>query len=204
MKYNLVDLRLMTVKNGNNQGSKYLQATLENPDDPFVNSGDVIFFNERMVQVFSEYLSDAQPSGKKDAFGRDIYVSTLKNASNPIPPKYLVLPHAFQVQWATPEPMVLIDTATGLPRTTKAGNLIVKTSITVLTRKQVDNETGELSYIRGFDPDTLGTQLMNAFYKPLKMFQNDIPAAPVAPVEPVTHENSFTPQGAQVPPQGAF
>lgn len=186
MKYILEDIKLRKVEDGKrNAGTLFIQATVVNPDDDWDDDGRLTTFNERLVKKFAQHLALAQP-GPADQFGRPTWLpSQLLNAANPIPEKLLTLTHAQFEEFVFPGgERVAMDG--DQPRRNDAGQLVTRTSIRVLTKKTVDNETGEMSYANGWDPVSQGTSIMNNLYAPLSQFTDKQPAGIVLPQNPQT------------------
>lgn len=200
MKYNLEEIKLRKVAEGKqNAGTLFLQATVVNPDDEWDEPGTLTTFNERLVKKFEQYLVPAQP-GPVDQFGRQTYLpSQLKNASNPIPAEMLVMTHAQFEE--TPSPggveMVRLKDGSNEPMLNpKNGQFYRRKSIVVLTKKIVDNETGEVRYAKGWTPQEQASGIWNNLYAPASQFDAGsagvvLPSSPEAPLI-----NSASPQGA--------
>ena len=168
MRYNLEEIKLRKVEQGDFAGQLFIQATVVNPDDDWEEPGTMTNFNERMVKMFAKYLAPAEPDGK-DRFGRQKYAaSKLLDASNPIPEKYLTLTNANWRRYVFPGgPRAAKDPATGQLRRNKAGDPIIATSVRVLTKMVRDNETGEFVEAVGWELEAQGAQMMNRLYKSL-------------------------------------
>lgn len=201
MKYNLTNIALRKVAEGRkNAGTPFIQATVVNPDDLWDEDGRLTTFNARLVTEFSKYLAPAQP-GPKDQFGRDTWLpSQLLNQANPLPEALTMLTHAQFEEFVFPggERVQLDDD--GKPRRNDAGQLLTRTSIIVLTKKSVDNETGVERYAKGWDPVSLGTSIMNNLYAPLSQFTDNVPAGITLPQDAATPLiNGQTAQPAAAP-----
>lgn len=187
MKYNVTDIKLRKVADGKrNAGTLFVQATVVNPDDIFDEPGTMTTFNEQVVKAYAQYLIPAQP-GPNDQFGRPTWLpSMLKDASKPIPEQLTVLTNAQFEEFAFPCGTCVQVDETGAPRRNSKGSLLTRNSIMVLTKKTVDNETGEKRYARGWDPVSVGTSIMNALYAPLSQFTEAEPAGISLPQDPDT------------------
>lgn len=187
MKYILQDIKLRKVADGKrNAGALFVQATVVNPDDIWDDNGTLTSFNETLTKMFAKYLAEAQP-GPVDQFGRQTYLpSVLLNASNPIPENLTTFTHAQFEEFIFPggEHVALDDQ--GNPRRNEKGQLITRSSIMVLTKKSVDNETGELRYARGWDKNSQGQSILNNLYAPLSQFTQSQPTGIVLPQSPET------------------
>lgn len=187
MKYILEDIKLRKVASDKrNAGALFVQATVVNPDDDWDDNGTLTTFNERLVKKFAQYVAEAQP-GPLDQFGRQTYLpSVLLNAANPIPENLTTLTHAQFEEFIFPggEHVALDDQ--GNPRRNEKGQLITRSSIMVLTKKSVDNETGELRYARGWDKNSQGQSILNNLYAPLSQFTQSQPTGIVLPQSPET------------------
>lgn len=192
MKYNLEDIKLRKVAEGKqNAGTLFIQATVVNPDDEWDEPGTLTTFNERLVKKFAEFLVPAQP-GPVDQFGRQTYLpSQLKDATKPIPAEMLVMTHAQFEE--TPAPggveMVRLKDGSNEPMVNpKNGQFYRRKSIIVLTKKVVDNETGEVRYAKGWTPQEQASGIWNNLYAPASQFDNVgtagvvLPGAPEAPL----------------------
>ena len=187
MKYRLEDILLRTVtKAGPNQGSKFIQATVVNPDDEWDEPGRMTTFNEKMVAKLTQYVGLAT-QGPNDAFGRPTWIpGMLLDASKPLPENLLVFSHASFEEFVFPCPMCQID-ENGEPRRNQtSGNLIIRTSIRVLCKKTVDNETGVSRWAKGWSPEEQGASIMATFYKPASEFLDAGPQGVQLPISPAT------------------
>lgn len=185
MKYNLTDIKLRKVADGKrNAGSLFIQATVVNPDDEWDEDGLLTTFNPRLVKTFSEYLALAVKADQPDQFGREVFKpSVLLDASKPIPERLLTFTHARFEEFVFPGGERVALDADGNPRHNEAGQLITRSSVRVLTKKSVDNETGELGYANGWDPVSQGTSIMLNLYAPLEQFKSAVPSGVTLPQE---------------------
>lgn len=183
MKYNIQDIKLRTVETGKrNAGSKFLQFTVVNPDDEWDDAVEATTFNQRMVKVMDEYFLPSQPSPNPDSFGHQAWLpSVLKDATKPVPEKFLTFTHAQIEEFVFPGgERVALDENNG-PRRNEKGQFITRTSIRVLTKKTVDNETGVTTYAQGWDPVSQGTSIMLNFYGPMSLIADQGPTGVVLP-----------------------
>ena len=190
MKYNLEDIKLRKVAEGKqNAGSLFIQATVVNPDDEWDEPGTLTTFNERLVKRFSEYLVPAQP-GSVDQFGRQTWLpSQLKDATKPIPAEMLIMTHAQFEEVPTPggvEYVRLKDGANEPMVNPKNGQFYRRKSIMVLTKKVVDNETGETRYAKGWTPQEQANSIWSNLYAPASQFENLQPAGIALPADQAT------------------
>ena len=200
MKYNLEDIKLRKVAEGKqNAGSLFLQATVVNPDDEWDEPGTLTTFNERLVKKFEQYLVPAV-AGPVDQFGRQTWLpSQLKDATKPIPAELLVMTHAQFEEVPAPggvEYVRLKDNSDEPMLNPKNGQYYYRKSIIVLTKKVVDNETGEVRYAKGWSPQEQASSIWNNLYAPASKFSAStsgvvLPGSPEAPLI-----NSASPQGA--------
>jgi len=186
MKYNLEDVKLRKVAEGKqNAGALFIQATVVNPDDIWEEPGQMTTFNERVVKQFEQYILPAQPGGK-DQFGRDSWLtSQLKDATKPIPAEMLVMTHAQFEEVPSPggvEMVRLNDTGDGPAINPKNGQFYRRTSILVLTKKVVDNETGAERYARGWSPAEQASGIWNNLYAPASQFDSGAQSGVALPI----------------------
>lgn len=193
MKYNLEDIKLRKVADGKpNAGSLFIQATVVNPDDEYEEPGTMTTFNERLVKKFSELLVPSVAGGT-DQFGRQIWnPSQLKDANKPIPENLLVFTGGQFEQVPTPGgvPYVRLKDGSDEPATNpKNGQYYIVNSIMVLTKKTVDNETGERRYAKGWSPQEQASGIWNNLYAPLSKFDGGsagvvLPGDPASQIAP--------------------
>ncbi len=166
MKYTLENIALRKVAEGKkNAGSLFIQADAVNPDDIFDEGGRVSIFNERLCNKYAEYLTIATQDGK-DRFGREVWKSTLKDANKPIPESLTIMTHAKFEQYVFPGgPKIALDSNGNPIINEKTHQPVMRAAIYVFTKKAVDNETGEIDYIRNWDPISVGQRIEAAFYK---------------------------------------
>ena len=174
MKYNLEDIKLRKVAEGKqNAGSLFIQATVVNPDDEWDEPGTLTTFNERLVKKFAEYLVPSVP-GPNDQFGRQTWLpSQLKDATKPIPAEMLVMTHAQFEEVPAPGgvEMVRLQDGSNEPMVNpKNKQYYRRKSIIVLTKKVVDNETGEVRYAKGWTPQEQASGIWNNLYAPASQF----------------------------------
>ena len=190
MKYNLEDIKLRKVAEGKqNAGTLFLQATVVNPDDEWDEPGTLTTFNERLVAKFAEYLVPSLP-GNQDQFGRQTWQpSQLKDANKPIPENLLVMTHAQfeEVQSPGGIDMVRLKDGSNEPMVNpKNGQYYRRNSILVLTKKVVDNETGEVRYAKGWSPAEQASGIWNNLYAPAAQFDSAATPGVVLPGNPET------------------
>lgn len=188
MNYKLVDIKLRQVDQNarHNAGSLFVQATLVNPDDDWDDDATLTTFNERLVTKFKQYLGVSQP-GSADQFGRPTWLpSPLLNSANPIPESLLTFTHGAIEQFVFPGGEMVAVNEDGTPRMNDAGKLIMRSAVWVVTKKTVDNETGETRYAKGWDPVSQGTSIMNHFYAPKEQFAINQPTGVALPQQPGT------------------
>ena len=174
MKYNLEEIKLRKVADGKpNAGSLFVQALVVNPDDEYEEPGQMTTFNERLVKKFAELLVPSVP-GPVDQFGRQTWLpSQLKDATKPIPENLLVFTGGQFEQVLTPGgvPYVRLKDGSEEPAINpKTGGYYIVNSILVLTKKTVDNETGEKRYAKGWSPQEQAGSIWNNLYAPLSKF----------------------------------
>lgn len=204
MKYVLKNVKLRKVKEGSrNAGSLFIQATVVNPDDMFDSDGTLTTFNERIVNAFAEYLMPSIQEGT-DNFGRPVWKPSLpKDANKPLPEAMTTLTHAQFETYAFPDgkELAAVDTD-GAPLRDGNEQLIVRRSITILTKKTVDNETGEMRYAKGWGLEEQGESLMRRLYRPVSQFQASPTGGIALPQDaetPLTN-GATAPGAAPVPP----
>lgn len=187
MKYNLEDIKLRKVAEGkSNAGALFIQATVVNPDDEYEGLGQMTTFNERLVKKFSELLVPSLP-GPLDQFGRQTWLpSQLKDASKPIPENLLVFTHGQFEEVPSPGgvEMVRLKDGSDEPALNKKGGFYVTNKLLVLTKKTVDNETGETRYAKGWTPDEQARSIWNNLYAPLSKFNSASSAGIQLPGDP--------------------
>ena len=186
MNYKLTDIKLRQVDKdaARNAGTFFIQATVVNPDDEWDSDAVLTTFNDRLVNKFRQYIGVSQP-GPIDAFGRQTWLpSALLNAANPIPEGLTTFAHGAIEEFVFPGGEMVAVNDDGTPRMNDAGKLIMRSSIMVVTKKTVDNETGEQRYAKGWSLLEQGTSIMNAFYAPKSQFAINQPAGVVLPQSP--------------------
>lgn len=191
MKYNLEDIKLRKVAEGKpNAGSLFIQATVVNPDDEYEEPGSMTTFNERLVKKFAELLVPSLP-GPMDSFGRQTWLpSQLKDATKPIPENLLVFTGGQFEQVPSPGgvPYVRLKDGSDEPATNpKNGQFYIVNSIMVLTKKTIDNETGDRRYAKGWSPQEQASGIWNNLYAPLSKFDGGsagvvLPGSPETPL----------------------
>ena len=183
MNYNVVKIeaRMVNKPGSSNDRTKYVVVTIEDEDG---DRTEVPVFNNEAEQ----YLKCIGVANGGNNPGGD----------QPIPEKKTKWSWVFQEEFIFPEPMVQIDQATGQPATNKYGQMYQRESIMVMTRYKYDetrallkdangNSMSPLQPMKGWSKMDRGSSIMNAFYKPARLYQNttDIPgAAPAAPTAP--------------------
>lgn len=169
MKYNLEEIKLRKTADGL---SMFVQALVVNPDDEWDEGGLMTSFNERMVKKFSQYLQLSVKSPNLDRFGNEQWLpSQLIDQTKPLPDRFLVFDHAQFEEYVFPNgPRVALNSDGKTVRKDKNGNPIIRKSIRVLTKKSVDNETGELNYTAGWDLESVGSSIARRLYGPIEDF----------------------------------
>ena len=205
MKYVLENVKLRKVAEGKqNAGSLFVQADVVNPDDLWDRGGQMTNFDEKIVNKFAEYLALAE-LGEPDQFGRQTFkASRLKDANKPLPEALTVLTNAKFQEYVFPNgPMVMLD-SDGQPRRDKDGKPIVRSSVYVLTKEIIDNETGERTQARGYGLREQGDSIAQHLYAPLSEFNVTAPGvvmpqsveqqpAPETPTQPATQPTAAAP-----------
>lgn len=204
MKYKISKIKLRKVAEGKrNAGSLFVQFTVRNPDNR-LDKGEVTVFDEDFAADYEEYYALSEP-GVKDGFGQQTWQdSKLKDPAKPCPEDLLVATHAQFEQYIFPGgPRVALDDE-GKPRRNDRGRYIVQESIWVFTWKALDNETGELRYIRGWDPASRGASIMNNLYGPMSLIaESNQPMGVVLPMNPGTPLTPPLTNGETAAPAGA-
>lgn len=177
MLYNVISFVKQVVPAGKqNAGTNYAVVTIEDPEDG----------ERREVPVF-----DAEAKRYLD-----LVPNAVVGASNPLPetaPENLkVWKNCFDKEFAFPETMVRVN-AQGQPELNKFNQMRLRKSVLVMTRYKRDNETGELAIRRGWDLTTRGTSIMNAFYMPLRVFNNTAGGNEAASLEEQARANADLP-----------
>jgi len=195
MKYEIMNLEIRTVAQGkNNAGTRYLAFTAVNTKAPLEEPGAVCIFNERTVQLFAPYVLQAKGG----------------TATAPIelPDNFKFINGRFET-FMFPTPAMhrytrQITTKDG--KTHQPGEIVMNgahpriyKSVPVFTMRQTDEETGEPTYLRGWDCDTRGMQMYNAFYEPI-VIENAVVEESQGPVAGVTNPTQPTnPWNGQAP-----
>lgn len=160
MDYNVISLKALTVqKQGQNFGKKYVECTVKDAQG-----------NERVVPVFdteaNKYLKYIGVANGGTSQTGDIPVAEIDAKWS----------FAFDQPFVFPEPMVRVDDQ-GKPMLNKFGQMYIRTQVMVLTRYAYDEQLqllnpggSPLSPLRGWDLTTRGTSIMNSFYLPLRLF----------------------------------
>lgn len=109
---------------------------------------------------------------------------TSTEGDKPIPERQAIWKNVMDEMFVFPEPMVRVDDESK-PVLNKHGQMYVRTSCRVTTRYNIDNQRAMLKDANGnplsimvpkpgWDLNTRGTSIMNAFYMPLRLF-NSVP-----------------------------
>lgn len=204
MKYNITKIRLRKVAaDKKNAGSLFIQFLAKNPDNR-LDKGEVTILDEDFAEDYAEYLQVSQQDGV-DVFGEPKWApSVLKDANKPIPEDMLVMPHSYFEQYVFPGGEMVACDDNGHPRKDSKGQMVLRDAVWVFTIKAPDNETGELKYVRGFDPVTQGRRIMQAFYKPKSEFmdiQSQGIVLPQSPETPLINGATAAPGAVQTPAQ---
>jgi hypothetical protein len=123
-----------------------------------------------------------------DAFGRPVWKPSLpKDANKPLPETLTTLTHAQFETYRFPNDreLVAVDTD-GTPLRDSKDQLVTRRSITVLTKKTVDNETGETRYAKGWGLEEQGDAMMRRMYRPKSQFTNESSGGIVLPQDAET------------------
>ena len=156
MLYNVISFTKQVVPAGKqNAGTAYAVVTIEDPEDG----------ERREVPVF-----DAEAKRYLDLAPAAV-IGTAVPLPETAPDNLKVWKNCFDKEFTFPETMVRVN-AQGQPELNKFNQMRVRNSVLVMTRYKRDNETGELAIRRGWDLTTRGTSIMNAFYMPLRVFNN--------------------------------
>lgn len=156
MLYNVISFTKQVVPAGKqNAGTNYAVVTIEDPEDG----------ERREVPVF-----DAEAKRYLDLAPAAVIGTAVPLPDN-APDNLKVWKNCFDKEFTFPETMVRVN-AQGQPELNKFNQMRVRNSVLVMTRYKKDNETGELAIRRGWDLTTRGTSIMNAFYMPLRVFNN--------------------------------
>lgn len=169
MDYNVVKVEAKTVqKQGQNFGKKYVECTVVQVQHDA--QGNEIAGETRVTPLFD---TAAEP-----------YLACISitkggtaQADTPIPAQNAKWSYVFDQDFLFPEPMVRVNEQ-GQPMLNKFGQMYVRTKVKVMTRYAMDeqlrllNPTGScLTPLRGWDLETRGTSVMNSFYMPARLFQ---------------------------------
>lgn len=203
MKYEVRELKINTVGQGKpNAGAKYIEFIAMNTIAPWEQPGVVCIFNVRTVELFAPYISQANGG--------------TATAPVELPDSFKYINGRFET-FVFPTPgtrtySAQVTTKDG--RVHQPGEMVmhgnqprIYRSAQVFCMRQVDPETGEISYLRGWDCDTRGQQMFSAFYTPLPLehanAEAPTQASPVVGNQvPPAPQNPFASQAlAQIMPQ---
>lgn len=177
MLYNVVSFVKQVVPQGKqNAGTQYAVVTIEDPEDG----------EQREVPVF-----DAEAKRYLDLAPAAV-IGTPVPLPDTAPENLKVWKNCFDKEFTFPETMVRVN-AQGQPELNKFNQMRLRKSVLVLTRYKRDNETGELAIRRGWDLTTRGTSIMNAFYMPLRVFNNTAGGNEAASLEEQARSNADLP-----------
>ena len=165
MKYEARELKINTVGQGKpNAGAKYIEFIAMNTIAPWEQPGVVCIFNARTVELFAPYISQANGG--------------TATAPVELPDSFKYINGRFETfVFPTPGTRVYSSQFTSKDgKIHQPGEMVmngnqprVYRSTQVFCMRQVDPETGEISYLRGWDCDTRGQQMFNAFYTPISL-----------------------------------
>lgn len=204
MKYILEDIKLRKVAEGKrNAGSLFIQATVVNPDDEWDEPGSMTTFNERVVKKFAQYLQLSVQEGT-DNFGQPAWKPSLPlDANKPIPDNMLIMTHAQFEEVPSPGGIEMVRiNDDGTPRVNpKNGQYYRRTSIIVLTKKVVDNETGEIRYARGWSPTEQASGIWSNLYAPASQFDGASQGVilPIGATTPLINGQTAAPATPETP-----
>ena len=196
MKYEIMNLEIRTVPQGkSNAGSRYLEFSAVNTQAPLEVPGVVCIFNERTLQLFAPYIPQAKggtatapielPDGFKYINGR------FETFVFPVPGMRRYSRAVTTKDGKTHNPGEIVMNGSQ-PRIYKSAQVFVM--------RQTDEETGDTCYLRGWDCDTRGMQMYNAFYEPI-VIENAVVEESQGPVVRITNQTPPTNPFAQ---QGGF
>ena len=165
MKYEVRNLKINTVGQGKpNAGAKYIEFVAMNTIAPWEQPGVVCIFNARTAELFAPYISQANGG--------------TATAPVELPDSFKYINGRFETfVFPTPGTRVYSSQFTSKDgKIHQPGEMVmngnqprVYRSAQVFCMRQVDPETGETSYLRGWDCDTRGMQMYNAFYTPISL-----------------------------------
>lgn len=191
MIYKLTNVSLEKVPAGKqNEGKVYVRAEVINPKNRFAESTTQAFFSPAFVKEVQKYFAVAN--------------NGTGTANTPLPDDVLTFTGGRYEEFAFPEMMVQIDTDGTPRRNPKNGNMYMRDRITVLCQYEIDDETGERGYAKGWDPVSRGTSIMSNLYAPLSRFNAVQTVAPPQLINGQTAPNVAPPTtetpGAVPPP----
>ena len=191
MKYEIYDPAILTVAVGkSNAGKQYLQFTAVNTQAPLEVPGVVCIFNERTIELYKPFIPQAKggtatgPVEMPDTF--KCINGRFETFVFPIPAMRRYSQITTTKDGKTHQPGEIVMNG-NTPRIYK--------SVQVFTMRQIDSDTGEPSYLRGWDCDTRGQQMFNSFYEPIKIEHDEANPAPAAQA-PAQPTNPFGAAGA--------
>lgn len=177
MLYNVISFVKQVVPVGKqNAGTNYAVVTIEDPEDG----------ERREVPVF-----DAEAKRYLDLAPAAV-IGQPTPLPETAPDNLKVWKNCFDKEFTFPETMVRVN-AQGQPELNKFNQMRVRNSVLVMTRYKRDNETGELAIRRGWDLTTRGTSIMNAFYMPLRVFNNTAGGAEQQAIQDAAQANANLP-----------
>ena len=199
MKYEIMKLEIRTVPQGKpNAGKQFLEFEAVNMQAPQEAPGVVCIFNERTVDLYKQYIPQTKGG----------------TAAGPVelPDNFKYINGRFETfVFPIPGTRVYSTSFTSKDGTVhQAGERVMNgnqpriyRSAQVFCMRQIDTDTGEIAYLRGWDCDTRGMQMYNAFYTPVSIEHAPAEEGQAGPVvgnqvPPVPQQNPFV--GQQVPP----
>ena len=197
MKYEIMDLSICTVPQGKpNVGKKYIKVKAVNMQTPWEEPCVTCMFNENLLSMLSPYILQSKggtataPVELPDSFK---YINgRFETFVFPIPGTRVYSTQLTSKDGVVHQPGEMVMNG-NRPRIYK--------SVQVFCMRQIDPETGESSYVKGWDCDTRGQQMFNAFYTPISLehasAEAPTQASPVVGNQvPPAQQNPFAGQAA--------
>lgn len=203
MNFTVIGITVKTVNKAGsrNNGQKYCELRLQEQcldDDGNPYAGEI-----RLVPVFDaeaqEYMKHVSVANGGMSQTGDV----------PLEPQLRDWKYCFDMEFGFPEPMVRVD-ENGNPQRNKFGDQYIRSSVVVLCRYKLDRDrqlldptASPLAPRKGWDVKSRGTSVMNAFYRPLRIFNAILENGGGGAVNIPPQQNAGGVNGGTVVPPGA-
>lgn len=161
-----MSLGVATKENRNGVKSKFLVLTVRDEDSAAAKSKRIIFWDEDVPGLIDKIKVFASSTPNPVTKGYDVDMKAMQEADNAADfADYLRFPGMLEEQYNLTKGPCYANDANGNRILDKAGNPVIRSTISVLTQVKFIMPDGSMRYFSGMDPFSTGARLESRFWR---------------------------------------